>query len=649
MYRYLVCLLFLTVAGVSAPHNQLSRLQYNQPGTVSDLGVGLWAWPLPMDYNGDGLMDLVVVCTDRPYNGAYFFENTGTIDIATGLPLMKPAVRLGKSAPSPQVSYVNGRPVVTTTGTVYPNFLRSAFEHPQALAATDPVPAKARVRAKQWRFVDYDGDGRTDLVVGVDYWSDYGEVSPKVSQWSDQGEWKTGPLRGQVYFLRNVGTESAPRYAEPIQLKTQDDRWLETYGQPSPSFGDFDGDGDLDLVCGEFLDGFTYFENVGTRTNPVYAPGRAITVGGVPLHMDLCMITPTAVDFDGDGILDLVCGDEDGRVALLRGTGKRVDGIPQFVPPVYFRQIATDVKFGALAIPCAVDWDGDGLEDLIVGDSAGYVGFIKNLGGTTPRWALPVYLTAAGKVIREQAGPNGSIQGPAERKWGYTNPSVADWDGDGLPDLITNGIWGRIVWYRNVGTRTDPKLAAAQPIEVAWSGPTPKPAWNWWQPQGRELVTQWRSTPLAIDLNHDGLTDLVTLDTEGYLAFFERRRTPSGALELLPPQRAFQVVNADGSRTALRVAEKTGGGSGRRTFCFADWDGDGKADLLINGVNADFFRNVGEKPGEWVFKNEGPVDPERLAGHNTGVTVVHWAKNGAPDLLIGAEDGRLYHLPNPAR
>ena len=38
----------------------LPRLKHNNPGALADLGVGLWAWPLPIDYNKDGLMDLVV-------------------------------------------------------------------------------------------------------------------------------------------------------------------------------------------------------------------------------------------------------------------------------------------------------------------------------------------------------------------------------------------------------------------------------------------------------------------------------------------------------------------------------------------------------------------------------------------------------------
>ena len=73
-----VAALALMFSAARAADETLPRLAYNNPGALADLGVGLWAWPLPMDYNGDGLMDLVVVCTDKPYNGTWFFENSGT-------------------------------------------------------------------------------------------------------------------------------------------------------------------------------------------------------------------------------------------------------------------------------------------------------------------------------------------------------------------------------------------------------------------------------------------------------------------------------------------------------------------------------------------------------------------------------------------
>ena len=54
--RFLVVLVLATVAigpnRVSG--SELKPIGYNNPGLVVDLGVCLWAWPLPMDFDGDG-------------------------------------------------------------------------------------------------------------------------------------------------------------------------------------------------------------------------------------------------------------------------------------------------------------------------------------------------------------------------------------------------------------------------------------------------------------------------------------------------------------------------------------------------------------------------------------------------------------------
>src|SRR4051812_43783487 len=105
----------LLAVQVTAAEEVLPRLAYNNPGALTDLGVGLWAWPLPMDYNQDGLMDLVVVCTDKPHNGTWYFENSGQVDAQLKLPIFKPAVLIGKSAPSVGISYIDGKPMVTAT------------------------------------------------------------------------------------------------------------------------------------------------------------------------------------------------------------------------------------------------------------------------------------------------------------------------------------------------------------------------------------------------------------------------------------------------------------------------------------------------------------------------------------------------------
>lgn len=405
------------------------------------------------------------------------------------------------------------------------------------------------------------------------------------------------------------------------------------------------GDGDLDLLCGEFRDTFTYFENIGSRAEPLYQVGKTIAHDGRPIEMDLQMIVPTAIDWDGDKDLDLIVGDEDGRVALVENKGTFSDNVPQFLPPRYFQQEAEHIKFGALATPYSYDWDHDGDQDILCGNTAGYIGFIENLGGgETPKWAAPKRLEAGGEVFRIEAGPNGSIQGPCEEKWGYTTISVNDWNHDGLPDIVFNSIWGRIQWLENIGTQAKPKLAAAKSIEVEWEGKTPKPEWTWWNPVGKELVTQWRTTPVIVDWNGDGLNDLFVLDQEGYPVVFRRQKTDSGLI-LLPGERL--VLNENGE--PLQLNEKRAGGSGRRKIDITDWDGDGRPDLLLNSKNADWYRNLGETDRGWKFKNEGPLFDRPLAGHTSSPAAADWNSDGVPDLLIGAEDGFLYHAKNPRR
>ncbi|MGB2865742.1 MAG: VCBS repeat-containing protein [Sedimentisphaerales bacterium] len=633
---YLLAILLASVTSTGS--DAFERVKYNNPGLVVDLGVGLWVWPLPMDYDSDGDFDMVVCCPDKPYNGTYFFENTGG---NIKMPVFRPAVKVGAGHSNIRPSYIDGKVRLLLPGREIEGFREpeNQFKKTRGIySSTNVHNSKGRVRANQWQYCDYEGDGDLDLIVGVGDWDDYGWDNA----FDNQGRWTHGPLHGYVYLIRNTGTTGDPQYdkAEKISAAGQA---LDVYGMPSPNFADFDGDGDLDLICGEFVDKFTWFENIGTRARPKYAAGRYLTYTGKPLKMDLCMIVPVALDWDRDGDIDLVVGQEDGRVALVENTGRVIDGMPQFLPPKFFQQQADMLKFGALVTPCSFDWDNDGDEDLICGNTAGYLGFIENLdGGNPPRWAAPVYLKADGEIIRIMAGPNGSIQGPCEAKWGYTTLNIADWNHDGLPDIVVNSIWGKVLWYKNIGTRQKPQLSPAQPIEVEWPGKSPSPAWTWWEPKGKNLATQWRTTPVVIDYDKDGLNDLVMLDSEGYLALFTRAKR-NEQLILLPGERIF--TNKMGG--LLRMNDGSAGKSGRRKFCFADWDLDGRLDLLVNSRNINFLRNVSADDNAHVFIDQGLVSDRTLAGHTTSPTIVDWNKDGIPDLLVGAEDGFFYYMKNP--
>jgi hypothetical protein len=250
----------------------LRPILYNHPGLVVDLEVGLWAWPVPCDADGDGDFDLIVSCPDKPHNGVYLFENTTGDTAKDAMPVFKPGKFLSKTETYIMPSYVNGQMRVMRPGVEFPAFTTqgtlvkkpipnpsSKWYKPQGKQTKGP-----KLRHHQWRYTDYDGDGQTDLVAAMEDWSYYGWDDA----WNAQGEWQNGPLHGFVFIFRNTGSNEEPNYAKEFRVQPVD-----TYGCPSPNFEDFDHDGDLDLLCGEFLDKFTYFQNIGTRTEPKYSKG----------------------------------------------------------------------------------------------------------------------------------------------------------------------------------------------------------------------------------------------------------------------------------------------------------------------------------------------------------------------------------------
>lgn len=610
----------------------LKVIKYNNPDLTVDLEVGLWPIPIPVDYDGDGLMDLLVSCTSAPNKGLYFYKNVGT----KSSPLFDKPIWIADGTNAIYPSYAKGKLHILKPKGEYLDFAKNLYSKVSEISVDrDPGLDVKKSRSNKWSYVDYDNDGDLDILAGIDEWSDYGWDNA----FDSKGNWKNGPLHGYVYLLENQDG----KYINKGRLNAGN-KPIDTYGYPCPSLCDFDGDGDLDMICGEFVDKLTWYENTGTREKPVFREGEYLKNKDGLIKIRLEMFIPVAVDFDEDGYVDILAGEEDGRIAFIRNTGKVKKHMPVFESITYLKQKSDNLKFGALATPFSVDWDNDGDEDLIVGNSAGDLAFIENLsGGENPVWAAPVLLCQDGKPIRIQAGKNGSIQGPCEAKWGYTVPTVADWNNDGRPDIIINSIWGEVLWYKNTGDLTN--LEGPFKMKVDWLGKPAKPAWNWWNPKSTDLVTQWRTSAVAIDWNKDGLMDLVMLDHEGYLSFFERFKK-GNEYRLKPGKRIFFQQLAE-KADYLRLNEKQAGASGRRKLCFIDWDRDGDLDIIINSINVSYLENVKQINGQSYFVDRGVIGEKKLAGHTTCPTSVDWDKDGIKDILIGAEDGHFYLLKNP--
>lgn len=132
------------------------------------------------------------------------------------------------------------------------------------------------------------------------------------------------------------------------------------------------------------------------------------------------------VDWDDDGDVDLLIGCSDGRIFLRRNVGG--DDGPRFTVPnekIKYGRRSLFVKSGG-ATPIAADWNGDGLFDILSGSKKGGVFVWINVGERgKPAFAAPVQLV-------EDAAETPSHDAPAKR----TQVHVADYDGDGLVDLL---------------------------------------------------------------------------------------------------------------------------------------------------------------------------------------------------------------------
>jgi hypothetical protein len=214
---------------------------------------------------------------------------------------------------------------------------------------------------------------------------------------------------------------------------------------------DLDADGHLDLISGSWPGELFVFRGGPNRT--FAAPemlrdkgGAVINVGGGVRETDGEILVTGNATFEET---------KDGK-SVIKLHGKTIT-----VPEGKSAAVT-----GCASAVFAHDWGGDGDLDLLCGDIGGSVWLIPNE-GTASKYAFgkPAKLAAGGKAISVGGGDAG--------------PAVADWDGDGLPDLVVGCGDGAVVWFRNTGTRARPELAAAQtlvpPGKVAYEMETSRP------------------------------------------------------------------------------------------------------------------------------------------------------------------------------
>jgi len=225
--------------------------------------------------------------------------------------------------------------------------------------------------------VDIDGDGKLDILSGS-----YSRMERSMA-----GLFQVMYGNGDGTFRKAEVLKGAD--GEPLIIPANDNDQLTEKICTRPFAVDWDGDGHLDLVVGNFAGTFYWFKGEGKGK---FSPKpQKIMAGGSPLRIPGAHGDPFVVDWDGDGALDILSGSSNGGVYLAlnkAGKGKPPEMAPfrPLIPPgrqVSYGQI---LKEGDLTGPThatrvwAADVNGDGKLDLIVGDSVTLISPAKGVG-----------------------------------------------------------------------------------------------------------------------------------------------------------------------------------------------------------------------------------------------------------------------------
>jgi hypothetical protein len=335
-------------------------------------------------------------------------------------------------------------------------------------------------------FTDVNADGLTDLVIG-----NYGYYTPGV------------PVNARLYLFLNTGSPTAPRF----ELSSTDWMGLSEFTPGdydfSPTFGDLDSDGDLDLLVGNNIGGFYYYRNLAGPDQPMNLQ-RDQSVMWAQMDVVGSVSTPVLYDLDQDGLLDIVAGERTGYVNFFRNKGTASAPVFSAVPEIgRVGQVDARTPFDAAGYcaPTIIQTTDGPL--LLIGTQSGHLEayFIsQNLQDT-------FFLTDA--------------------RWGgldvgnRSHPALADLDSDGILEMALGNARGGLTIYKTV--LEDCSVSATEPpVSESELRVSPNPVQQWarieWQGHSN---ASWRAFNALGQLTAEGKLDAST----GYL---DVKTWPSG-------------------------------------------------------------------------------------------------------------------------
>ena len=300
---------------------------------------------------------------------------------------------------------------------------------------------------------------------------------------------------------------------------------------------------------------------------------------------------PEWFDWDGDGLDDLIVGGFSGRFRVYRNVGTRSE--PRFGAYNWIRadqEVAVVQNFCCVAARAQMaDVDNDGDFELTAGSYApGLIHWFDAVPEGLKSWrALTDYY---GVQVLTALG--NAADDPAQSF--AAKPAWMDWDGDGDLDLIIGDLSGHLVVRRNRNeARRRRDGVTGVPNQPVFGKHTQGAAgqlnvFDYVDGGPGALTTEKYLNPDAADWDQDGRTDLV-IGTQSGAVYWLRNIGEEGEPYFDAPEQLLPAVSESGHPPALLLEAGAQVGRGARASVeVADFNGDGKLDLLVG----DWSRSV---------------------------------------------------------
>lgn len=327
------------------------------------------------------------------------------------------------------------------------------------------------------------------------------------------------------YRFREIGSDGVAEYAAAQSVMVEN-AVIYTGSLPVLNSVDWDGDGATDIVTGNSEGRIIFFRNHGSTLSPEFRAGEPLAAGGSTIHIQQGYralqgpdearwgyASPVVVDWNDDGLPDILMSDARAQHSVYMNIGSKTK--PRLAAAESLYCDGLDLHGSWRVRPGAVKW-GDRMAYVALDDDDEFHLY----------WRIDdLNVRDGGKLRLEHGAVIGANFLPAGGT-GRTKFTLADWDGDGVMDILvgtprhgsvpnpdtglpqSRGLPGAaILWLRNTGSNVAPKFAFPRSLQF----------------KGQPVYFGQHECSLALtDLGGPGGPHLLVGDEEGRIHYYRR-------------------------------------------------------------------------------------------------------------------------------